>query len=132
LGANGEIHELDLVATNALDNAAVAGIIVNGSDATEHNRYVRQLQELEERFRLAFEDNMAPMIFTDLDDRVIAANDAFCKMIGFDREEILGRTPKPFTYPEDVGITEDSHRRITEGQAHQSRYVKRYLRKTAD
>jgi PAS domain S-box-containing protein len=72
---------------------------------------------------------MAPMIFTDLDDRVIAANDAFCKMIGFDREEVLGRDSKPFTYPEDVGITEDSHRRITDGQAHQSRYVKRYLRK---
>ncbi len=129
LGANGEVHELELVATNALDNAAVAGIIINGRDATEHNRYVRQLQELEERFRLAFEDNMAPMIFTDLDDRVFAANDAFCKMIGFDREEILGKDSKPFTYPEDVGITEDSHRRITEGQAHQSRYVKRYVRK---
>jgi diguanylate cyclase (GGDEF)-like protein/PAS domain S-box-containing protein len=129
LGARGEVHELELVATNALDNAAVAGIIVNGRDVTEHNRYVRQLQELEERFRLAFEDNMAPMIFTDLDDRVIAANDAFCKMIGFDREEVMGRDSKPFTYPEDVGITEDSHRRITDGQAHQSRYVKRYLRK---
>jgi diguanylate cyclase (GGDEF)-like protein/PAS domain S-box-containing protein len=129
LGANGEIHELELVATNALDNAAVAGIIINGSDATEHNRYVRQLQDLEQRFRLAFEDNMAPMIFTDLDDRVIDANDAFCKMIGFEREEVLGKDSKPFTYPEDVGITEDSHRRITEGHAHQSRYVKRYLRK---
>jgi diguanylate cyclase (GGDEF)-like protein/PAS domain S-box-containing protein len=129
LGANGEIHELELVATNALDNAAVAGIIVNGSDATEHNRYVHQLQELEQRFRLAFEDNMAPMIFTDLDDHVIDANDAFCKMIGFNREEVLGRDSKPFTYPEDVGITEDSHRRITDGQADQSRYVKRYLRK---
>ena len=92
----------------------MAGIIVNGRDVTDHNRYVAQLQELEERFRLAFEDNMAPMIFTDLDDRVIAANDAFCKMIGFDREEVMGRDSKPFTYPEDVGITEDfdgDHRR---------------------
>jgi diguanylate cyclase (GGDEF)-like protein/PAS domain S-box-containing protein len=129
IGANGEIRELELVATNALDNVAVAGIIINGQDFTEHNRYVRQLQQLEQRFRLAFEDNMAPMIFTDLDDRVIEANDAFCKMIGFDREEILGQNSTPFTYPEDVGITEDSHRGITEGQAQQSRYVKRYLRK---
>jgi diguanylate cyclase (GGDEF)-like protein/PAS domain S-box-containing protein len=129
VGANGEIRDLELVSTNALDNVAVAGIIVNGRDVTEHNKYVLQLQELEQRFRLAFEDNMAPMIFTDLDDCVIAANDAFCKMIGFERDEVLGKDSTPFTYPEDIGITEDSHRRITVGETHQSRYVKRYLRK---
>jgi diguanylate cyclase (GGDEF)-like protein/PAS domain S-box-containing protein len=129
IAANGEIRELELVSTNALDSEAVAGIIVNGRDVTEHNRYIKQLQALEERFRLAFEDNMAPMIFTDLDDRVIAANDAFCTMIGFEREEILGRDSTPFTYPEDVGITEESHRRVTRGEIGQSRYVKRYLRK---
>ncbi len=129
IAANGEIREIELVSTNALDSEAVRGIIVNGRDVTEHNKYVKQLQALEERFRLAFEDNMAPMIFTDLDDRVIAANDAFCTMIGFEREEILGRDSTPFTYPEDVGITEESHRRVTHGEVGQSRYVKRYLRK---
>jgi diguanylate cyclase (GGDEF)-like protein/PAS domain S-box-containing protein len=129
IGAHGEVRDLELVSTNALDNVAVAGIIVNGRDVTEHNKYVLQLQELEQRFRLAFEDNMAPMIFTDLDDCVIAANDAFCKMIGFERDEVLGKDSTPFTYPEDIGITEDSHRRITVGETHQSRYVKRYLRK---
>jgi diguanylate cyclase (GGDEF)-like protein/PAS domain S-box-containing protein len=129
IAANGETRDLEIVSTNALDSEAVAGIIVNGRDVTEHNQYVKRLQALEERFRLAFEDNMAPMIFTDLDDRVIAANDAFCTMIGFERDEILGRDSTPFTYPEDVGITEESHRRVTTGEIGQSRYVKRYLRK---
>jgi Amt family ammonium transporter len=126
---DGKTHELDIVTTNALDNAVVAGIIVNGRDVTDQKRYVRQLEELEQRFRLAFEDNMAPMIFTDLEDRVIAANDAFLQMIGFDRDEVIGRDSKPFTYPEDVGITEEAHRRIADGELPQSRYVKRYLRK---
>ena len=129
VAADGVTREIEIVSTNALDSEAVAGIIVNGRDVTEHNQYVKQLQALEERFRLAFEDNMAPMIFTDLDDRVIAANDAFCTMIGFEREEIIGRDSTPFTYPEDVGITEESHRRVTRGEIGQSRYVKRYLRK---
>ena len=127
--ANGEIREIEIVSTNALDSAVVAGIIVNGHDVTEHKRYIKQLQALEQQFRLAFEDNMAPMIFTDLDDRVIAANDAFCTMIGFDARGDLGRDSTPFTYPEDVGITEESHRRVTQGELRQSRYVKRYLRK---
>ncbi len=129
IGANGEIREIEIVSTNALDSAVVAGVIVNGHDVTDNKRYIKQLQSLEQQFRLAFEDNMAPMIFTDLDDRVIAANDAFCEMVGFDREEILGNDSAPFTYPEDIGITEESHRRVAAGELPRSRYVKRYLRK---
>ena len=129
VAANGEVREIELVSTYALDSVAVAGIILNGRDVTEQNNYVKQLHVLEERFRVAFEDNMAPMIFTDLDDRVFAANDAFCNMIGFTREEVMGRDSTPFTYPEDIGITEASHRRILRGEEGQSRYVKRYVRK---
>ncbi len=87
------------------------------------------LAESEERFRLAFEGNMAPMIFTDLEDQVIAANDAFCQMLGLTRDELFGRDSKPFTFPDDVGITEESRRQIVEGEAEQVRYVKRYLQK---
>jgi diguanylate cyclase (GGDEF)-like protein/PAS domain S-box-containing protein len=85
--------------------------------------------EAEERFRLAFEENMSPMICTDLDDKIIAANDSFCEMIGFTNEELLGRDSKPFTHPDDVGITEETHRRVTVGEADRVRYVKRYLHK---
>ena len=83
--------------------------------------------EAEERFRLAFEDNMAPMLLTDLDDRVIAANDALCQMLGRSREELYGFDSKHFTYPDDRGITEATHERIVHGQAEKVRYVKRYL-----
>jgi diguanylate cyclase (GGDEF)-like protein/PAS domain S-box-containing protein len=85
--------------------------------------------EAEERFRLAFEENMAPMICTNLDDLIIAANDAFCEMVGFTKDELIGHDSKPFTYPDDVGITEETHRRVTSGEADQVRYVKRYLHK---
>ena len=88
-----------------------------------------QIEAVEERFRLAFEDNMAPMVFTDLDDRAIAANDAFCEMLGYDREEILGHDSAAFTYPDDVGISEEAFSRVSRGLENQSRYVKRYVRK---
>ncbi len=89
----------------------------------------RALSETEQRFRLSFEDNMAPMIVTDLDDRVITANDAFCDMIGRTKDELIGHDSTPFTFPEDVGISEESHRRVRAGEASQVRYVKRYLHK---
>jgi PAS domain-containing protein len=37
------------------------------------------LANSEQRFHLAFENNMAGMLFVDLEDRVLAVNDSFCK-----------------------------------------------------
>jgi diguanylate cyclase (GGDEF)-like protein/PAS domain S-box-containing protein len=85
--------------------------------------------EAEQHFRLAFEDNMAPMVFTDLQDCIIAANDAFCAMMGRSRAELIGFDSKPFTYPDDVGITEASHERFLHDEIRQARYIKRYLHK---
>jgi diguanylate cyclase (GGDEF)-like protein/PAS domain S-box-containing protein len=87
------------------------------------------MRSSDERFRLAFEHNMAPMIFSDLDDKVIAVNDSFCSMVGFSREELMGHDSKQFTYPDDIGITEDTLVRLSSHQVDQVRYVKRYLRK---
>jgi len=83
----------------------------------------------EEKFRLAFEDNMAPMMFSDTDDLAIAVNDAFCEMVGFSREELLGHDSTHFTFPEDVEITRESHESLISLRANQVRFVKRYLRK---
>lgn len=85
------------------------------------------LAERERHFRLAFEENMAPMLFTGLDDRVLAVNDAFCRMLGRPREEFFGPDLNPYTHPDDVGITEDAHRRLMSGEIDKVRYVKRYV-----
>jgi len=83
--------------------------------------------EAELQFRLAFEDNMAPMIITNLEDCIVRANDAFCQMVGRSRQELLGFDSKPFTHPEDVGITEASHERIMQNNVSHVRYEKRYI-----
>ena len=111
----------------ALDDKALVIAVIRDNSA--QSAYELARNESAEGFRLAFEDSMAPMTFTDLDDRIIAINDAFCQMVGFSREELLGRDSKVFTHPEDVGITEESHRRVASGEVDQVRYVKRYLRK---
>ena len=156
--SRGEVHVLELIATNCFDQPSVCGIVINATDVTlgshargqwtgrerldERNQretevhdavarfaVAEAMSQSEERFRLAFEDNLAPMIITDLDDRSIAVNDAFCQMIGYSREEILGRDSTQFTYPEDIGITEESHRKVSQGEVNQVRYTKRYVRK---
>jgi diguanylate cyclase (GGDEF)-like protein/PAS domain S-box-containing protein len=85
------------------------------------------IAELEERFRHAFNDNMAPMMITDLDDRIIAVNVAFSEMIGWNNDELIGQDSTPFTFPEDLGISEVTHRRLTSEEVDHARYTKRYL-----
>lgn len=111
----------------ALDRGSwvVAGVRdVSAQRATERARADAEL-----RFRVAFENNMAPMTFADKDDLIISVNDAFCEMVGFTKEELIGCDSTPFTYPDDVGITESTHQRLITGEMEQERYVKRYLRK---
>jgi PAS domain S-box-containing protein len=55
------------------------------------------LANSEQRFRLAFENNMAGMIFVDLEDTILAVNNSFCQMVGRNREEIVGKDSAPFT-----------------------------------
>jgi diguanylate cyclase (GGDEF)-like protein/PAS domain S-box-containing protein len=129
MSPTGEIRHLELVCTNLLDDPSIHGIIINGKDVTEQNEYIARLQALEERFRLAFEENMAPMSFTDIEDRILAVNDAFCHMVGFSRDELIGQDSTSFTHPDDIGLTESTHRRVLNGEVDQVRYVKRYLRK---
>jgi PAS domain-containing protein len=88
--------------------------------ATEHARSIAtQLADVakveaaealaasERRFRNAFEQNMAPMIFTDLEDRVIVANEAFCQLLGRTKEENSTATPprQPTTVTTGEGST---------------------------
>ena len=85
------------------------------------------LADSEVRNGLAFEGNLTPMVYTNLDGQAIDVNEAFCRMIGRTREEVLGRDSVPFTYPDDVGITEQSHQRLATSDVASVRYVKRYV-----
>ena len=111
----------------ALDQGSWVVVAIRDVSTQRASEQARADAEL--RFRVAFENNMAPMTFADANDRIIAVNDAMCQMVGFTKEELLGCDSTPFTYPDDVGITESTHQRLISGEVEQERYVKRYLRK---
>jgi diguanylate cyclase (GGDEF)-like protein/PAS domain S-box-containing protein len=72
---------------------------------------------------------MAGTILVDLEDRVLEVNDAFCQMIGRNRDEIVAKRSELFTHPEDRSISDEAHHRLTSGELDQVSYTKRYLRK---
>ena len=109
----------EVIAQGAADHARIAAEAI-AADAFANS---------EQRFRLAFEQSMAGTILVDLEDRVLEVNDAFCQMIGRNRDEIVAKRSELFTHPEDRSISDKAHRRLTSGELDQVSYIKRYLRK---
>jgi diguanylate cyclase (GGDEF)-like protein/PAS domain S-box-containing protein len=126
-GDDNDLQILAALSPFVFDGEPWVVILIRDERTIHAAEQIRVATEL--RFRLAFEGNMAPMAVTNLDDQITAANNAFCQMVGYSKEELLGHDAKLFTYSEDIGITEESHRRALAGETEQARYIKRYLRK---
>jgi diguanylate cyclase (GGDEF)-like protein/PAS domain S-box-containing protein len=62
----------------------------------------RKLRESEERFREVFEHAPIGMCVSGLDARIIQANAAFCRMLGYSGQELLGKAWTELTHPDDL------------------------------
>ena len=66
------------------------GILV---DITERKLAEDALRKSEEKFRRIVETAAEGFILMDEDLVIVDVNDAYCKMLGFSREELIGKTP---------------------------------------
>jgi PAS domain S-box-containing protein len=64
--------------------------------------YVRALRETEERYRSALEQAPDAVFVANLDGRYIEVNSAACRLLGYTREELLGKTIMDLIPPEDA------------------------------
>ncbi len=81
-----------------------SAVVLNRIDL-ERNRALASLSA-EERFRKTLEDSiLTGIVVTDTRRRIIHVNPAFCRIVGREKEELVGATPPyPFQHPEDRGI----------------------------
>jgi len=89
---DGSWRDLEGVLTNLLYDPHVGGIVGNYRDITEKMQAERALRESEEKFRTAFHSNPEAMTITTLADGVyLDVNNAFLRVTGFTREDVVGR-----------------------------------------
>ncbi|MFN0174439.1 MAG: PAS domain S-box protein [Saprospiraceae bacterium] len=60
-------------------------------DITEQRRAEQAIRESEEKYRGVLENMELGLLEVDLEERIIRANNAFCQMIGFTQEELVGQ-----------------------------------------
>ena len=84
---------IDCVYSNLLNEPAVGGIVINFRDVTEASLADEALTKSEEKFSKAFRSSpLAVTISTKHEGRYLDANEAFLRMLGYSRSEIIGRS----------------------------------------
>ena len=99
------------------------------ADVTEQKRTEEALRESEARFRGTFENAAVGIAHVDKAGRWIYVNGALCRMLGYTREELLQRTFRDVSHPDDVAVSLDRFRRLMQGDVAEYVLEKRYLQK---
>lgn len=88
----------------------------------------------EHAFRTAMEDSLTVgMRARDLEGKVIYVNPAFCRMTGFDSDELVGTTPPmPYWIPEQIDETFAMHQAVLAGMAPPDGFEMTFQRKNGE
>jgi PAS domain S-box-containing protein len=108
------------------DFQGLLGVIV---DVTSRVEAEARLRESEERFRRTFEIAGSGIAHFDMERRFIRVNRRVCEIFGRTEAELLGRTAREFSHPEDLDIINSQRKRLYAGEIDTVRAEKRYLRK---
>jgi PAS domain S-box-containing protein len=74
----------------------------SGAEELTHLQVQDELQASEERFRTCFNHAPVSMGLTTLDGRFVKVNRALCNLLGYTQEEMLGRSIRDITHPDDL------------------------------
>ena len=87
--AGGATITVDFMITPMRDEQGqITHLIPSGVDISARKRAERSLRESEEQLRAFFESSASGMVLTDSSSRFLRVNDAFCRFLGYKREEL--------------------------------------------
>ncbi len=98
-------------------------------DITDRKRAEEALRESEERFRGTFENAAVGIAHTHPEGRFLRVNEKFCAIVGYPREELLEKTWRDITHPDDLAASRDVSAAALRGESPGLPLEKRYLRK---
>ena len=81
---------------------AIVGVCGIARGIGDRLRVQRELQESEERFRGVFEQAPFGMCVAGLDGRFLQVNGAFCQLVGYSRQELIGKAWTNVLHPDDA------------------------------
>jgi diguanylate cyclase (GGDEF)-like protein/PAS domain S-box-containing protein len=101
---DGTIIDISISLSEVRDaQGAVIGISGISRDVTAESRTRVLLEASERRLRTRFEQSGMPQAILDLSGRILSANDALCRLLQRDRQELEGQPSQAFRHAGDPG-----------------------------
>lgn len=104
-------------------------VITIGIDITQRRTVEMALKDSEERYRSIYTQAAVGLVNGTLQGKLIDVNPCFCSMLGYSREELLSKSVKEITHPDDWLQTKGGIKRLADGEIPNFFHEKRYLRK---
>ena len=113
-----------------LRDAAGCPVRIAGSnlDITTLKQTELALRESERHFSAAFDDSPIGMDLVDLRGRFVRVNAAYCRMLGYTSDQLIGKHIREVTHPDDLPADQQSMREFLAGERRTYQTEKRYLR----
>ena len=114
------------------DDGAPRYCVGMAEDITQRKRAEEALRDSEQRFRRIFEDGPLGMVLTTPDRQIIAANESYCRMLGYTEDELKGCSTMDVTHPDDQAIGFERARKVASGETISGHLEKRFIMKTGE
>ena len=105
------------------------GLALYARDITERKKFEEALLASEERFRGYFELGLIGMAITSPTKGCVEVNDEICRILGYERSELLKLTWAEMTHPDDLAAEVANFQRVLSGEIDGYSMDKRWIRK---
>jgi len=95
---------------------AVCGLVLSLTDVTPREVARQALAESEQRYRLLMDTMAEGLASLDLNGSITFVNDEFCRMLGYSRDELIGRHHLKVVHPQQHQRHKDALAARTNGQ----------------
>lgn len=102
------------------------------TDMTERRVAEETLRESGKRFRQIFDEGPVGTLVLENDLRIADANQAFCDITGYRRDELFGRLLSDIARPDDRGVEGELESRLDDAEIPRYRLEKRLVTKDAE
>ncbi|QTA89328.1 PAS domain S-box protein [Desulfonema magnum] len=107
----------------------ISGLVLSLINVTNRIRAEAALKESEERFRSIFEQTAVGILLADGGRNILNCNIAAKKMLGYAKEELIGKNVNEISYPDDDIVNMKLLKKMSEDKRDSFQMEKRYIRK---
>jgi PAS domain S-box-containing protein len=81
-------------------------------DQEENQKFVKQIKESEEKYRLLVDNQTDLIVKTNIEGKFLFVNPAYCELFGLSEQELIGKNYAPLVHDEDMPVVKEAVARL--------------------